>query len=275
LQVGGLQSHLTEQHIRNRRIRSVCQRFKIQIICEGDRKGRPYIKKSKKMLSISTIIDINGNKTNTVIVDNGTRKTIQASTFLAWVDNGLLTLSNKNTDNSTYAFTLATLPTLTVNDVVFSTLQDAAVAINELADFSFAETTAITNLQTALGLLALQNAPNTWVVGTEYDFGNGLFGQVFTGSVAVAAGAPSLVTIPLPGPITLVQEGGSWTINGVSNFPANTIFYGNGDISNYASDISVNYQGTSPSLLFQFISMSTSFTANYNFWILYTKTTIV
>lgn len=72
-------------------------------------------------------------------------------------------------------------------------------------------TMALVNTLNENKVLELMNKPNLWVVGQEYDFGDGVYGQRFTGSVThTATHTAQDVVLTSTIPDSLISSGGKW-----------------------------------------------------------------
>ena len=113
--------------------------------------------------------------------------------------------------------------------------------------------------------------PNTWTVGTEYDFGDGVYGQRFTGTITADAGTNKFLTLSSVRTHDSIINFGGWfdpgdserhginyTLNGSSwNATANVVIYKGSGSNNLALwSCSSIARANSP----------------YDVWILYTKT---
>lgn len=112
--------------------------------------------------------------------------------------------------------------------------------------------------------------PNTWTVGTEYDFGDGVYGQRFTGTYTAAANA----------------DANAYTDKKLSNISIESIlnhggWFDNGSgvkiaISGSAAGQSTNYRASeilysSEGLILKTFSSVARTNAPYDVWVLYTK----
>ena len=129
----------------------------------------------------------------------------------------------------------------------------------------------------------LIDRPDLWTVGTEYDFGDGLYGQRFTGAVTTGTTAATkfgqntymiYTNLINPGSTTLkiVDDGGNLSTSGnTGGYKLGEIFYGTAD--NYlicASALIKNNGANNPLMLYVHSSLSNQL-FNYDIWVKYTK----
>lgn len=118
----------------------------------------------------------------------------------------------------------------------------------------------------------LENYPNTWEPNVEYDFGNGLYGQRFTGSVThTATHTTQDVVLTSTIPDSLISSGGKWnrgstywtlSIGQTTPLAIST----NGDID-LLSAIAIDH---TRGLLVRFYN-NVAQTSTYDIWVKYTK----
>jgi len=125
---------------------------------------------------------------------------------------------------------------------------------------------------------SLVNSPHLWTVGTEYDFGDGSYGQRFTGYLSGAANAVRqqiLLATPTPSAPNnrlyfIVDWGGSWK-GGDDRWHSAGMAY---TPSPWFSYLQCDFNGSNRRILFT--NMSTNAVGNnnnslFNIWIRYTK----
>jgi hypothetical protein len=120
--------------------------------------------------------------------------------------------------------------------------------------------------------VGLINYPNQWVVGQEYDFGNGLFGQRFTGNMPnTTAGMNTNKQISgmLGNSFRLVANGGycAYDAAGNSQLPLGTTYTGTGTV-NTSSAIAI---GSNNGIYLYLTTQTNAATPPYDVWIKYTK----
>ena len=114
--------------------------------------------------------------------------------------------------------------------------------------------------------------PHKWVVGTEYDFGDGTFGKRYTGNLSVAMNTPlSTVLDSAFTGIKISKSGGDWDLgnSGRQSVKGTAITGTPGNISiSFSSTIFINgvnlYINT-------FVAATTRTNAPYDVWVIYTK----
>lgn len=122
-------------------------------------------------------------------------------------------------------------------------------------------------------VLELMNKPNLWVAGQEYDFGDGIYGQRFTGNVTPAA-ANKAKEILLTSTIysNIIESGGMWNRGkGKFSLPIGGISSTTGSIELMSSIYTKNnVGGTTSGLYAAFLDNGVS-TTTYDIWVKYTK----
>jgi hypothetical protein len=117
---------------------------------------------------------------------------------------------------------------------------------------------------------SLINRPDKWIVGTEYNFGDGLYGQRFTGSHSITTdGVGSEISTNVSNVIYINSYGGTSKTDLNIN-PVGTISYMsniNNHISVYPRIININ----STNNLVIAINYSAIETVNYDLWVKYIK----
>ena len=108
--------------------------------------------------------------------------------------------------------------------------------------------------------LDLSQHPELWADNTEYNFGNGLYGQKFTGSVSSTT-SRQYKTL-LTNVASIIKYGGSWKAG-----DSDLMFQWNDEVGNMFL-LFRNENG----LQFAYKSQ-TATTYTYNIWVLYTKST--
>lgn len=115
------------------------------------------------------------------------------------------------------------------------------------------------------------NFPNTWPQNTEIYFGNGLYGQRFTGKITAAGSTWTSTTLLSAGTpaIHIVNWGGSYCYDTNSNaeIPVGTTWSNADNYNNGIDNMTINGNA----LVFGSISGGTRNNAPYNIWITYTK----
>lgn len=209
--------------------------------------------------------------------DMGNNKAIS---YTAWTSSGITSASidldrivaifAASTDQTVIASGIATCIKAHVDNGIIQ-LQTVANYSDETRYFTMQYTKTTDTASTALTTPGAYdiNFPNTWPANTEIYFGNGLYGQRFTGTVTTPANTITHTVMGVQiGAITVVSCGGTWDRSVLGNdwtqFPIN---------SYYDSDLycSVNYNKTSRG--FELVTKNGSATANvpYNVWVTYTK----
>lgn len=164
------------------------------------------------------------------------------------------------------SFTLKLKKGDTINVGVYMSGQTAAFTRNGQATF------CLVNTLNENKVLELMNKPNLWVVGQEYDFGDGLYGQRFTGSVThTAKHTAQDVVLTSTIPDLLISSGGKWN-RGTTNWtlsigqisPVSTSTSGDIDLS---SAVVIDPKR---GLLVRFYN-NNSQTSTYDIWVKYTK----
>lgn len=119
-------------------------------------------------------IQINGKgKSIEVIIDGDESSSIHpASLYANKLSETALIVNSENP--ATVSFFIDDVSILTVDGETFANAGDAAIAINELANFNTGGSSSGNN-----GSGIAEDRPNTWIVNQEYDFGEGMFGQRF------------------------------------------------------------------------------------------------
>jgi hypothetical protein len=115
---------------------------------------------------------------------------------------------------------------------------------------------------------ALINRPDKWIVGTEYNFGDGLYGQRFTGSFNISSTSPDY-TGNLANATRLIQYGGDYYDANVSD-SGRLIIGTNYNNSHYHALIIFVHRSTNQ-LRIAFSTNSTTGTWNYDVWCKYIK----
>lgn len=135
------------------------------------------------------------------------------------------------------------------------------------------------NAQTGRANIALVNTvekdiaevmlkPNTWAVGVEQNFGDGVYGQRFVGTISAAANAANTTTLLPAGhpPIKLMSCGGEWEYSKGQTMNVGMCW----TTARYASGLD-NMTGTGNALDFGSVCLTARSNAKYDIWILYTK----
>ena len=116
------------------------------------------------------------------------------------------------------------------------------VSVNPLkSTFENALNERIGAIDEKFNILQLKNSPHLWQVGTEYDFGDGSYGQVFTGNI-IATASTAINTALLPAVTGIISYTGWWQDgNGVSKYqiPCAYVSTGGNDI-NYIASLYIN-----------------------------------
>jgi hypothetical protein len=113
--------------------------------------------------------------------------------------------------------------------------------------------------------------PDKWVVNHKYDFGDGLYGQRFTGVISQAINYPGAIAIgKLTNTAKIIDVGGWWQSGGDNRIAIGNSFT-NSDIGS-----AVYLTGTNPNfdddqLLLWTLSNATRTNAPYDVWIKYTE----
>jgi hypothetical protein len=113
----------------------------------------------------------------------------------------------------------------------------------------------------------LMNKPNLWQPGIEYDFGDGVYGQRFTGTIAAAANTKSTLDISttLNGSIAYpIDMGGWWQFTNTAN---NKVPFPHYDTDAYYAAAFFR----DVSLRFITLSGGQRTNAPYDIWFLYSK----
>lgn len=118
--------------------------------------------------------------------------------------------------------------------------------------------------------VAFINKPNLWEPGKEYDFGDGVYGQRFTGSVThTAAHTSQIVELTSTIPDSLISSGGKW-------YRGSTAWtYSIGQTEAISTSGAINLSSTiaivpKRGLLVKFYNNSAQ-TSTYDIWVKYTK----
>ena len=130
-------------------------------------------------------------------------------------------------------------------------------------------TMALVNTLNENKVLELMNKPNLWVVGQEYDFGDGVYGQRFTGNVAHAGKGTRDVNL-ISGIANMISSGGYWD-RGVNKtkVPVNASIIDSGATSGVIA-ISCTLNQINSDLTVRFLNNSAG-TSTYDIWVKYTK----
>lgn len=147
-------------------------------------------------------------------------------------------------------------------------------SINPTEDGLYVEdlSTIVNSISLSQKTAELMNKPNTWVVGQEYDFGDGVYGQRFTGSVThTATHTTQDVVLTSTIPDSLISSGGKWnrgstywTLSIGQITPVATSTSGDIDL---LSVIAIDY---TRGLLVRFYN-NVAQTSTYDIWVKYTK----
>jgi hypothetical protein len=118
---------------------------------------------------------------------------------------------------------------------------------------------------------ALINRPDKWIVGQEYNFGDNLYGQRFTGNVSITTNNVGTV-------INIDSVTGNYILNygGIMEtiYDNNTYTYPIGNIpaiNNFNNIYSINPEFYNNTLRIRFNSYSSSHTLRYDLWMKYAK----
>ena len=118
----------------------------------------------------------------------------------------------------------------------------------------------------------LISKPNTWTVGTEYNFGDGVYGQRFTGEITATAntGVHELLTEDWQITYTIVDAGGSYVIGTNTNPWVGWVPLMSSNSSYYHL---ISYNTGTPIKGLDFLTKTDMLRTNapYDIWILYTK----
>jgi microcystin-dependent protein len=188
--------------------------------------------------------------------------------------NGDVIGGSDRQDNSTNirvplneSFTLKLKKGDTINVGMYMGGQTGAFTRNGQATFCLVNT--LNENKTA----ELMNKPNTWVVGQEYDFGDGIYGQRFTGSKTASSNVDTDVSISLGNMSApkLIEMGGYWQptstlVSGFQQFNMNT-YIGSAFSGGWLSS-----DGSTGALTLRFNRYDPGIKSlYYDVWILYTK----
>jgi hypothetical protein len=114
--------------------------------------------------------------------------------------------------------------------------------------------------------------PHLWTPDVEYDFGEGLFGQRFVGSITATSNYHSTLTLAvLDASVKLLDAGGRW--RAATDITLGSLFK-NGTSADTSCGLRINIDSTdSPfgTLLLQTITPTPRNDAPYDIWIRYTK----
>ena len=183
--------------------------------------------------------------------------------------NGDVVGGSDRQDNSTNirvplneSFTLKLKKGDTINVGVYMSGQTGAFTRNGIATF------CLVNSLNENKVLELMNKPNTWVAGQEYDFGDGIYGQRFTGSVThTATNTYKDITLLTTRPSTLISSGGNW-YRGTNNF---TMTIGQTAMKNSNDIIFGSFVYAGPAGLCVRFFNNDPMTSTYDIWVKYTK----
>lgn len=119
----------------------------------------------------------------------------------------------------------------------------------------------------------LENYPNTWSPGVEYDFGNGLYGQRFTGSVTTTA-ANKAKEVKLTSDVysNIIAFGGIWNRGtGKFSLPIGIISSTSGSVELISAIYVKNNVSSSTDGLYASFLENGANTTTYDIWVKYTK----
>lgn len=107
--------------------------------------------------------------------------------------------------------------------------------------------------------------PDKWTANTEIDFGGGLYGQRFTGTITRNVDTDLYLTL-LNGSVSHIIESGGWWNKGTGDdFPTTSMFY-----SEYCQSC-IYREGQK--IMFYSKSHDSRTNSAYDIWVKYTKTT--
>ena len=184
--------------------------------------------------------------------------------------NGIVIGGSDRQDNSTNirvplneSFTLKLKKGDTINVGVYMSGQTTAFTRNGQATF------CLVNTLNENKVLELMNKPNLWVVGQEYNFGDGVYGQRFTGNVAHTGKGTRDVNL-ISGIANMISSGGYWD-RGVNKtkVPVNASIIDSGATSGVIA-ISCTLNQINSDLTVRFLNNSAG-TSTYDIWVKYTK----
>ena len=113
------------------------------------------------------------------------------------------------------------------------------------------------------------NFPNTWPENTEIYFGNGLYGQRFTGTITAAADTRAIVTLDASIiNAKLVSQGGYWTDADDGNYPIGSYDAGTNSFYKMAC---ITGGGSNDGIFLNQYSNAARSNSSYDVWVTYTK----
>ena len=130
-------------------------------------------------------------------------------------------------------------------------------------------TMALVNTLNENKVVELMNKPNLWVAGQEYDFGDGVYGQRFTGNVTHTGKGTKDVNL-MSGLANMISSGGCWN-RGVNKtkVPVNASIIDSGTTSGIIA-LSCTLNQIDSNLTVRFLNNSAG-TSTYDIWVKYTK----